>query len=222
MLLIFDIDGVLADFTKLRLLRDIAHIQAVTKKHNISQDQAKQLFRNTKENNKALGKHSTIDTMLSLGITKEEFYQIMNSVPIEGNIIPVENVQSVIKQLSERHKLVALTNTPDRATRKTLQHLNILQYFTKIYAIDKQNYIKPSQEIFKQILLENNAAIAVSIGDSFEKDLAPAKVLCLRTILFQIAKNKQDNQKEQKADYTITDLQQLLNIIESFQNQSHG
>ncbi|MBI5392541.1 HAD family hydrolase [Candidatus Woesearchaeota archaeon] len=210
MLLIFDIDGVLADFTKLRLLRDIAHIQAVAKKHNISQEQAKQLFHNTKENNKMLGKHSTIDTMLSLGITKQEFYTIMNSAPVEGNIIPANNAQSIIKQLSEKHKLVALTNTPYEATSKTLQQLNILQFFANIYAIDKHNYIKPSQGIFKQIILENNAAIAVSIGDSFEKDLAPAKTLGLKTVLFKIANNKQDNQEEQKADYTITDLHTVL------------
>ncbi len=122
---------------------------------------------------KTEGKVATIHTMLSLGITREEYYALINSVPVEGNIIPTRDVQKVIKKLALNNMLVALTNTPYDATIKTLRYLEVLPYFKKIYTIDKYDYIKPSTKNFKQILTEHNFQphLSLSIGDSVEKDL---------------------------------------------------
>lgn len=217
-LMIFDVDGVLGDFTQLKLLRDQAHIEAIARKHQITMNQARILFYNTKEKNKAVGKAATMYTMLSLGITKEEFYAVMNSVPIEGNIVPTKDVQQVIKTLALNNILVALTNTPYDATIKTLNYLEVLPCFKKVYTPDRYNYIKPSTEIFKQILSEHNFQphLSISIGDSIEKDLKPAKNIGIKTVLF--------SQKLQAtvddAYYTICELNQLLPITESLKEQN--
>lgn len=148
MLLIFDIDGVLADFTRLRLLRDKAHCKVIAEKHNVTQKEAEILLQQARNNNKKLGKFSTVDAMLSLGISKEEFFTIMNSVPIENTIIPTQHVKEVLSCLSKQHTIVALTNTTFTATKITLEYLHIADYFKNIYSIDKYNYTKPSVNIF--------------------------------------------------------------------------
>src|SRR3989338_3386697 len=165
-LLIFDIDGVLGNFEKLRMLRDKAHIAAVAKKKNLSILDAEKLFFQTKQELKSQGKHSTLDTMQHLGISKQEFFEIMNSVPVEGNIVVTEHAQEVLQELSQKHIIVALTNTPSLAMIKTLQHLGLEQYFHKIYSIDTHDYLKPSVKIFRIIQQDFRCKDGFSIGDS--------------------------------------------------------
>lgn len=209
--LVFDIDGVLGDFGKLRTLRDKAHIRAVAKKKKISIEEAKKLFFETKRKLKKQNKPSTIATMLHLGISKEEFYKIMNSVGVKNRIILIKNAQKVLKILAKKNKIIALTNTPFDATVKTLKYLRLFSFFNKIYTIDKYNYIKPSTKIFRKILKDFNCKFGYSIGDSIEKDLIPAKKAGLKTILF--IRKKMDKQKN--VDYVITDLIELLTIIKN-------
>lgn len=207
--LIFDVDGVLGNFDDLHKDRDVAHIKAVAEKNSISFEQARKLFFDTKEKLKKLNKFSTIDTIQSLGITKEVFYQIMNSVPVEGRITITKNAKLVLEKLSRKHVIVALTNTPSDATLKTLQHLGLVAYFDKIYSIDKYNYVKPSMDIFRKIMNDFRATEGFSIGDSIEKDLIPAKKVGLKTILFCRQKTK----TTYFVDYIITDLIELTKII---------
>ena len=121
--IIFDVDGVLGDFTKLKHLRDIAHIQNVALKHNIDFEAAKELFFSTKKKLKEQDKHSTIDTMMELGFSREEYYESINSVPVEGNIVLTEHAVEVLEKLSKKYNIVALTNTPHDSNKKVLVYL---------------------------------------------------------------------------------------------------
>lgn len=207
--LVFDVDGVLGNFEKLRILRDKAHIRAVAKKHGIITEEAKKLFFETKRKLKKQNKPSTIATMLHLGISKEKFYEIMNSVEVKNRIILIKNARKVLKKLAKKNKVVALTNTPFYATVKTLKYLRLCSYFDKIYTIDKYDYVKPSAKIFRRILKDFNCRSGYSIGDSIEKDIAPAKKAGLKTILFIHKTIK----RPKNVDYVITDLTELLSII---------
>lgn len=207
--LIFDIDGVLGDFEKLRVLRDKAHLRAVAKKQGIIIEEAKKLFFKTKRKLKKQNRPSTIATMLHLAISKEEFYKIMNSVDVKNRIILTKNAQKVLKELAKKNKIVALTNTPFDATVKTLKYLRLFSFFNKLYSIDKYDYIKPSTKIFRKILNDFKCKTGYSIGDSIEKDLIPAKKAGLKTILFTHKKIE----KPKNVDYVITDLLELLAII---------
>ena len=154
MLLIFDVDGVLANFEKLRKLRDVAHIERISLNNNVSHEVAEKMLANARELLKSQGKHSTIDACNHVGTTQDQFYQTMNEVPIEGNIIPAKDVEKVCEELAVNHTLVALTNTPYDATKKTLQVLGVKKYFTKIYSIDRHDFVKPSSDIFMKIMID--------------------------------------------------------------------
>ncbi|MFH1064319.1 MAG: HAD family hydrolase [Candidatus Woesearchaeota archaeon] len=207
-ILVFDVDGVLGDFEQLRILRDKAHIAAVAEKKGMTIAESSILFYDTKKRLKHLGKPSTVDTMNHLGITDEEFFSIMNSVPIEGNIIPTKDVIRVLSRLSDNAVICALTNTPYEATVKTLEHLGILKFFSKIYSIDRYSYKKPSSDIFRRIATDFGCTDVYSIGDSIEKDLTPAKSIGMKTIHFP------GTDKEHKdVDHSITDLKEIINIL---------
>lgn len=207
-LLIFDVDGVLGNFEQLKKMRDQAHILAVAKKRNLAINEAESLFFQTKEKLKPEGKHSTLDTMSHLGISKKEFFQIMNSVEVQGNIIPTPNVQETLSTLSKKHTIVALTNTPHQAMVKTLNCLGVSSLINKIYSIDQYNYVKPSTKIFGIILQDFPQRPVYSIGDSIEKDLVPAKQMGVKTILFGTT-NKQEG-----VDFVIIDFKEIPEIIE--------
>lgn len=206
--LVFDVDGVLGDFEELRKKRDVAHIKAVAMKNNLSYDDSYKLFFETKQKLKALGKHSTIDTMQHLGISKEEFFEIMNSVPVEGGIVLTKNAKETLQQLAGKYSIVALTNTPYQSMIDTLEYLGLLVYFDRIYSIDKHDYVKPSTTIFSRILEDCNALGGFSIGDSVEKDLLPAKEVGLKTILF-------DRQEiVAGVDFKVDDLIEIVGVVD--------
>ncbi len=206
-LLIFDVDGVLGNFEQLKKLRDQAHIQAVAAKRNLTVNEAERLFFQAKEKLKQEGRYSTLDVMLKFGISKDEFFQIMNSVEIIGNITPTPNVKEALSNLAKRHIVVALTNTPYQAMIKTLDYLEVSSLINKIYSIDQYDYIKSSTKIFKIILQDFPQRPVYSIGDSIEKDLIPAKHEGIKTILFGTTNNQEE------VDFFITDLTKIKKIV---------
>jgi FMN phosphatase YigB (HAD superfamily) len=201
--LVFDVDGVLGDFDVLRKKRDVAHITAVSRLKGLSYPETEQLFFQTKGKLTSQGKPSTIDTMQELGISKPEFFTIMNSVPVEGGIVITPHAKAVLEELSKKHHIVALTNTPYDSNVATLRYLGLLDFIDKIYSIDKYNFIKPSSSMFEKILEDFGVTQGYSIGDSAEKDLLPAKKAGLKTVLFG----------EGDADFVVNDLRELLDVF---------
>lgn len=206
-LVVFDVDGVLGNFEELRKDRDLAHIRTVAEKKEISFEEAKELFFETKKQLKTQGKFSTIETLTALGVSKEKFFETMNLLPVENKIILTPYAREVLKKLKENNFLVALTNTPHEANITTLRYLGLLEFFDDIYSIDKYNFVKPSTKIFEKILEDFGVELGYSVGDSVEKDLLPAKKLGFITVLF----GRQE--KPFEVDFTITDLRELLRII---------
>ncbi|MBU1849205.1 MAG: HAD-IA family hydrolase, partial [Nanoarchaeota archaeon] len=204
---VFDVDGVLGDFQKLKIIRDVAHIKNVAKKNKLNISKAKKLFYETRKKLKTKGKHSTINVMQKLGITKKEYYNIMNSVSVKNRIIITKNAKKTLKKLSKENAIVSLTNTPYFAMKKTLQHLRLFEFFDKLYCIDTHNYIKPSMKIFRTILKEFNCKKGISIGDNLKKDIVPAKKVGLKTIWYT-----KEKKEEKYVDYKIDDLKEIIEI----------
>lgn len=205
-ILIFDIDGTLANFDKLLEYRYEKFIREISIKGNLSLDNARELFFNTKFELKKFDKYSTIDAMKHLGFSEQEFYDMMNDVSVENRIFAFDGVKEVLKELSLKYRMVVLTNTPYIATIETLKYLEVFEYFDGIYSIDKNSFVKPSVNIYEKILLDFNCKDGYSIGNSVEKDLVPAKEVGLKTILIN---NSYDSDF---VDYKITGLRELLKI----------
>ncbi|MBI5392768.1 HAD family hydrolase [Candidatus Woesearchaeota archaeon] len=207
MLIIFDVDDTLVDSKKLIKAREDAHITNIAIYHNINNNEAAQLLNKTKLENKLLGKFSTLDAMLKLGFTRDEYNAIMNGVPIDGNVVLFDGVQETLEQLAKRYTLVTLSSTPSAPSRKTLEYTNIINYFKALYCPDTHNFTKPSLEIYRKILADFRISTGYSIGDSFEKDLAPAKEVGLTTVLFS-------KKQEPRADYLISHFSELIRICQ--------
>ncbi|MFP4424049.1 MAG: inositol monophosphatase family protein [Candidatus Woesearchaeota archaeon] len=206
--IVFDVDNVLGFFERLRSLRDVAHIRYIANKLDMSYKGTDYLYWETKKNLRKVGRMSTCDTFLELGLTKEDYFISMNDVPVEGHIDPTPHAVEVVEELSKRYDICALTNTPHKATIDTLKYIGVFQYFDRLFTIDEVEYVKPDPRTYEFIMKEMRAKEGIAVGDQLGKDLAPAKEVGLKTIWFP--KTSDDHPQ---ADHAITELKGLLKIL---------
>ena len=76
--------------------------------------------------------------------------------------------------LSQRFKLICVTNNPVFTARKTLEAIGISQFFPDIVGLDTCLKSKPAEEPFKLALelLGCPATECISIGDRYDLDVA--------------------------------------------------
>ena len=95
-------------------------------------------------------------------------------------------VIDLLVELSLRYKLVLLSNlwSDSSAWLAYFDQLDITRCFAATVFSSDYGINKPSQALFRIALEQSNAeaAGAVMIGDSFERDIVPAKVLGMKTI----------------------------------------
>jgi len=208
MLIIFDVDDTLVDSRRLIKAREDAHITNIAAHYNIKKNEAVELLQQARNENKLLSKFSTLDAMLRLGFTKQEYNAIMDGVSIDGNVVLFDGVQETLEQLAQKYTLVTLSSTPSVSSRRTLEYTNIINYFKALYCPDTHNFTKPSTEIYRRILADFKVSSGYSVGDSVEKDLAPAKEVGLTAVLFS-------KKKDTGVDYCIEYFKQLLYMTQN-------
>lgn len=213
MLIVFDIDGTLADSIKLFKDRDHAHVERIAAKYSVPREEAHRLLQETKDRNKKVGKYSTLDAMLSLGITEQEFYDIMNSVAVtDDNVSPIPHVVEVVRDLALDNLLVTLSASPYDASLATLRQVGINSYFRAYYCPDTHRFIKPSVEINQRILADFQCTDGYSVGDSVEKDLLPAKEAGFTTVLYAPHQPSRI-QPFHGVDYVVGELREMIQVI---------
>ena len=118
---------------------------------------------------------------------------------------PFPEAEKVLKQLSQKYKLVLLTNTLSLSYEKFLE-TGLQKYFDYIITSFDTGLIKPDQEIFKLILKKYNIKPeeCVMIGDNPTDDIEPAQKLGMKTILID-RKNKYPNMKSIKSLEEVED-----------------
>lgn len=115
-----------------------------------------------------------------------------------------DNTINILKYLSKKYDIVALTNWYKNIQYKRLEKVGINKYFKKIYGIEDGQ--KPNINAFKNAIENNSYNECVIIGDSVKSDIEVPKKLGMKTIYF----NK--SCKENKAE-EINDLNELLNLL---------
>ena len=180
-LYIFDVDGTLEDESRITLRRKEAQYERIAKDLKTSIKDAKIIYWSIKE--KMPKNHSSVMVMAKLGYTRKEFFRLMNTVDQTGLIELLPGAKEMLEHLYSNNILVAYSNTPLKSTSKTLRLLGIRKYFKKVYAADMFNESKPSTGNLKTILREQKfkAKDCVAIGDSYYKDILPAKSLGIKT-----------------------------------------
>lgn len=93
--------------------------------------------------------------------------------------------REVLRELSGRYKLAAVSNSMSLAPRRFLEKANFARYFEVIAVSGEIGYRKPHPKIFEYTLekLGVRPNEAVHVGDSIEEDVSGAKNVGMRTVL---------------------------------------
>lgn len=211
-LYIFDVDGVLDNDKPLLDARLKQQLLAVSNKHSISFDEAIKLRKKTKDSLSETRKHTSFYLLEALGFSRQEYFDIINSVNPTGLIEPSPHLD-ILNLLRKENRVVAYSNTPHDALIKTLHILGVVNYFHKIYSVEDFSESKPSPMIIQHILDDQGFTKenAINIGNSYEKDVVPAKRVGVRTVLYD-AIHKYDNKPTPMADHVIFDLIELKTL----------
>jgi len=131
------------------------------------------------------------DTLVGLGKSIEEVY-------LDGDKPrPVPGVTEVLPRLARRYRLGLISDTgltPGRVLREILRRDGLLPCFCTLTFSDETGAAKPEPEQFlrKLAVMEARPEEAVHIGDLPETDLAGARAVGMRAILFLGVSNRQD------------------------------
>lgn len=183
--LILDLDDTLCSSKDLRNRREQAILDFLGEK-----TEAYQLLRKT---------NSTINSLKLLGVSRQEFYKIIERVPLF--IKKDEKLIQLIKTLKDRYKLVVLSNNSRLLVCETLKQLGIQEEISESYSGEDFQNPKPSPEVFRIVQSGD-----ICVGNNFKKDLEIPKQKGALTILIS-EKNNTD------ADYTIPSIYDLEKFI---------
>lgn len=92
----------------------------------------------------------------------------------ESFLKPDEKLKKALEDTSGKFKLIAVTNNPVEAARKTLAVLGLEKVIPQIIGLDTCRKSKPAKEILNLALerTDSKASECISIGDRYDIDLA--------------------------------------------------
>ena len=131
---------------------------------------------------------------------------------------PYANVKPVLEELERKGIFIAMvTDAPKTKAYQRLLAMKIEPYFRFVVGYEDTNNLKNTGlplKLVLQFLRKELPGIANSeilmVGDSIERDVAPAKQLGLKTAW---AKYGQKTSTPSTADYELADIKDLLNIV---------
>jgi putative hydrolase of the HAD superfamily len=133
---------------------------------------------------------------------------------------PVPDVAKVLPRLSRRYRLGLISDvglTPGRVLREILRRDGLLPYFRALTFSDETGTTKPLPEQFLRTLaiLEAQPEEAAHIGDLPETDLAGARAVGMKAVLFLGVSQHQDGRP--LADAVFEEYGELEELLESLE-----
>lgn len=130
----------------------------------------------------------TISSLEELGITRKQFYKLMESVPI--NLEKDNRLIELLRDLKKKHKLIVLSNSPRVSVGETLRQLGVLELIDEYYGGDDFKSNKPAEENF--FMVETGD---ICVGNHFEKDLLVPKKKGAISVLVGDSEKGEDSAK---------------------------
>ena len=98
---------------------------------------------------------------------------------------PFPDAVAAVRDAASRYRLVLATNGPGDVQQRKVEAAGLAPFFPTVIASGDIGHGKPDPRIFAHALaaIGANAADAVSVGDSIEKDVAGARSAGLRSVL---------------------------------------
>jgi len=181
--IIFDLDDTLYNNQILRTKREEAIIKFLRNK--------KDIYLKLKKSN------GTVKSLEKLGINKERFFNIINSVPI--NLKQDSKLIEIFKQIKKNFEIIILSNNSYYCVRESLTQLGIINYVKKIYSGQDFENFKPEKECFFMVNPHD-----VAVGNDYEKDLEIPKSKGAITI--HLGENE-------LADFNIKEIYEIRDLL---------
>jgi FMN phosphatase YigB (HAD superfamily) len=120
--------------------------------------------------------NNTISALEKMGVSKEKFFEIMESVPIR--LGKDKKLRKVLTALKKEFRLVVLSNSSSLCVVETLRELGILDLIDEYYGGDCFSKTKPAEEAFSVVKKGD-----ICVGNNFRKDLMVPKQKGAVTVL---------------------------------------
>jgi putative hydrolase of the HAD superfamily len=125
------------------------------------------------------------------------------------------HVREVLDVLRERYPLAAVTDAQSAHARGELHQVGLLDYFDPIIVSGDHGYRKPDRRLFQFALDGMGVAAenALYVGNDMYRDIFGAREAGMKTVMFDSDQGTKVHQ-DCAPDYTITDLRDLLKILD--------
>lgn len=172
MIISFDMDGTIVDmnFDYILWFEELPKLYA--ERHNLSFEKAKMICR--EEYNKVGDEDLRwydVKYWLENFDLKKDFLQLMTNLKHHIKLYP--EVKSVVKELSEKHKLIIISNAPRAFLDLKLEVESIKDHFDRIFSVTSDfNIVKKERNIYKEICkaLNIKPEELIHIGDHYKFD----------------------------------------------------
>tara|TARA_Y100000310_G_C20424969_1_gene688607 strand:- start:152 stop:736 length:585 start_codon:yes stop_codon:yes gene_type:complete len=188
--IVFDLDDTLYVNGELRAEREKAILKFLGKRKNEYYELKKEF--------------STLTALNKLGINKQDFFKVIESVPII--IEKDKKLIELFSELKKEYKLIILSNNSEFSVKTVLEKLGVLDFIDKYYSAEYFQEFKPAEECFFMIQEKD-----IAVGNSFEKDLKIPKRKGAVTVLV----SDKGGFGEDFAITKIYGLKEVLNLIEN-------
>lgn len=152
--------------------------------------------------------------LLDCGIDDKNFAkELAQKLPIERRkrsaLFP--ETLEMLNLLKQDYRIGMVTNGAPSLQREKIESVNLEPFFEYIIISGEINVGKPNKEIFTCALEKFNAKKedAIMVGNSLERDVLGAKNAEIKNIWIK----REDESKDIKPDYTITNLNNLPEIL---------
>lgn len=157
-----------------------------------------------------------LEYLIKHNLLQEDFSQNTNKLTDYCYTSVIENVEitkEILNQLSNEYLLALISNFYGNV-ETVLEELSLKKYFTSIVDSAVVGIRKPDAKILEIALnkLGVNPNDAVMIGDSYNNDIAPAKLIGCKTIWIN-NKGWEEQNENNKADFIIKSFKELPEIL---------
>ena len=125
--------------------------------------------------------------------------------------------KTVLETLAGKYRLGIIANQLSR-TQKRIDNWGIGEYFEVVIASAEAGCAKPDLEIFNLALEKAGCEPyeAIMVGDRLDNDIAPAKLLGMKTVWVRqgFAKYQSIDNESERPNYVIDNIADIVNVLE--------
>ena len=133
---------------------------------------------------------------------------------IHESCIPVDGALDLVKYLSEKYIVCVASNASYNQQKNRLTKAGMFEYFTELFVSREIGFPKPTKEFF-DICLSKLSPITkdetIMIGDSLTADIYGGVKYEMKTCWYN--HNKEKIPPDLKADFTVSKLSEIKNIL---------